>query len=66
VQNRFYKGGVLLRIVFQVRILNDYNVAGCRTDTRTKRRTLTLIMFMVKNLIDEWSDIRPKNFPRTV
>ena len=50
LEHGFHQLGIFVRIVFQIRVLDDHGIAGGCGDASAERRALALIDFVVKNL----------------
>ena len=66
LENRCKKYGVLTRVILQVRILNDDQVAGRCLETRTQSCSLAKVALLQHELMDPPMGLRFKKFPRSI
>src|SRR5262245_7646407 len=57
-QNRTNKSRILIGIVFDIGLLNDYDVTGGSIDPRAQSGALTLVGLMIENMVDHRSNLR--------
>lgn len=66
LQNRRKKDGVFVRVIFQVGVLNDYDVARSCLETRAQSCSLAKIALLQHELIDPPVRFRFKKFSRSI
>ena len=66
LQNRCKKDGVFVRVILQVGILNDYDVAGSCLETRAQRCSLPKIAFLQHDFVNPPIRFRFKKFSRSI
>ena len=66
LQNRCQKDGVFARVILQVRVLNDDQVARSCLETRTQRCSLAKIALLQHDLMDPPVGFRFKKFPCSI